>query len=259
MLLFLLACAEPPPKIDHMSDLYHPILQLNTGAVPGGTEQFQLLMHPEMQGICHPLDAMAATFDGKPLTRLHGKVEGGAPYDRDCAVFEFALGAGEVPGANVVASDEVTVTDGVETYRMVVTNLYAPRVLTLTSPATVKAGDPVTMSWSPATDVVAAKGKVGFELRAGDKRVVVPRKDVTFAPGSIQFVLPPGIDGDVTATLFGTDAIQPAVATCEGAFACAVSRSYSVPPFALSVLPAPPAADAAAPPAAKGASAKKKK
>jgi hypothetical protein len=208
------------------------MLQLNTGSVPGGPEQFQLLLHPELTGVCHPIDALAATFDGRPLTRLHGRVTGAVPYDRDCSVFEFTMDATAVAPA---PTNELTVTDGATTYHMVVAGLFAPRAMALAADAPVKPGDSVTLQWSPATDVVDPKGKVGLELKGAEKRVVLARKDLTFGPGTLAFVVPDGFSGAVTVSAYGTDVIQPAVTTCDGPFQCIVSRSYSVDPVTLQV------------------------
>ncbi|MDP2310570.1 MAG: hypothetical protein Q8P18_31415 [Pseudomonadota bacterium] len=233
--LALAACADPPPpEVHKLIDIYHPVVQLNTGSVPGGVaEVIQLFVHPKLVGMCHPIPTLTATLDGKPMTQLHGRVGGALPYDRDCSVFEFTLDAAQiVPGP----TNELVVSDGETTYHVGIADLYAPRVATA-SPTDVKPGDTVTLAWSPATDKVAAKGAVTLELEAGDKRAVIKRADLVFAPGSIAFVVPPGLTGDVTVTVFGTAFIQPAVTKCEGPTICGVARDYDVPPVTIHVTP----------------------
>lgn len=233
--LLLGACEEPPPPEEHkLADIWHPVVQLNTGAVPGGTEVIQLFVHPQLVGMCHPIPTLSATLDGKAMTQLHGRVEGATPYDRDCSVFEFTLDPKELTFG---PTSELTVTDGTTTYRVAIAELFTPRVMTA-SPTDVKVGDTVTLAWAPASDTVAPKGKVGLELRAGEKRVLVNRTALTFAPGSLSFVVPAGVEGDVTVSLFGTATIQPTVTACEGPTTCGVSREYDVPPVTIHVKPA---------------------
>lgn len=231
-LLLLLACADtpaPPPESHKLTDLFRPQVQLNTGAVPGGTEQIQLFLHPLTPGVCHPIPALVATMDGKPMTRLHGRVEGKNGYDRDCAVYEFTIDPTEVAGD---ATSLVSITDGVSTYTMEVANLLAPRAVT-PSATEVTPGDTLTLAWSPPTDTPTKDGDVGLELKAADKRAVVKRKDITFGPGTLTFVVPEGLSGEVTASVFGTLGMQPAVTKCEGADHCGVSREYDVASFRL--------------------------
>lgn len=232
--LLLAACGDPPPPDVHtLKDLWHPVVQLNTGSPPGGTEIIQLFVHPQLVGICHPIPTLTATLDGKPMTRLHGRVEGSVPYDRDCSIFEFTLDPKDLVRG---PTNELVVSDGETTYRIAIADLFAPRVAR-PSATEVKPGDTVTLAWSPATDTLAAKGNFGVELKAGDKRVLMQREKMTFAPGSLSFVVPPDLTGDVTVTVFGTAAIQPAVTTCEGPSTCAVTREYDVPPVTIRVTP----------------------
>jgi hypothetical protein len=218
--------------VDHtLKDIYRPHLQLNTGYVPGGPEQIQLFLHPELAGPCHPIPTLAATIDGKPMTRLHGKVEGPEGYDRDCAVFEFTIDAGTVTQG---PSTVVTVTDGTDTFTMEVANIFAKRTLT-PSATDVKPGESVTFAWSPAGDAVDPKADIGFTLTAGDKRVVLKRKDIVFGAGTLTFTVPADLTGDVSVQMFGMLGISPAVTRCEGAHACAVSREYDVDPVVLHV------------------------
>lgn len=232
MLLLLLAACEsepPPPEAHKLTDLFRPQVQLNTGSIPGGPEQVQLFVHPLTPGVCHPIPTIAATLDGKPMTRLHGRVEGKKGYDRDCAVYEFTLDAKEIVAG---ATNVVTVTDGETTFTMEVAGLFAPRTVT-PSATDVKPGDTLTLAWSPPTDVVADKGDVGIELKAGAKRAVVRRKDIVFGPGTLTFTVPEGVSGEVAGSVYGTATIQPAVTKCEGAHHCGVSREYDVAPFTL--------------------------
>lgn len=231
ILPLLLACEEPPPETHMLKDIYRPHLQLNTGYLPGGPEQIQLFLHPELAGPCHPIPEVAATFDGKPMTRLHGKVEGPDGYDRDCAIFEFSIDSSTItPGPSSV----VTVTDGVDTYTLEAANVFAKRTLTPSATELI-AGDSITFAWSPAGDVVGPKADVGFELTAGEKRVIVKRKDIVFGVGTMTFTLPADLTGDVTVDIFGNSGISPAITRCEGAHACAVSREYDVDPITLHV------------------------
>ncbi len=231
-LALLAACGEePPPEVHKLTDIYSPVVQLNTGSVPGGPEVVQLFVHPQLVGPCHPIPTLAATLDGKPMTRLTGRVGGAMPYDRDCSVFEFSLDPKDIVSG---PTNELRVTDGETTFRVVIENLFAPRTV-VASPTEVKPGDTVTLTWTPATDTVAPKGDVGLELKAGDKRAVIKRTAITFAPGSLSFVVPEGLEGDVTIAVFGTAAVQPAVTTCEGATTCGVSREYDVPPVTIRV------------------------
>ena len=234
ILSLLFACwfEDPPPEIHHLSDLYHPVLRVSTGHADGAPEQVRVMMHPELNGKCHPMDAITATLGGKPMTRLHGRVEGEVPYDRDCTVFEFSMDAKDVTDT---PTTEVLVSDGVTTFRSVVAGAISPRTLTPTTAQKVKAGDVVTFQWAPATDVVAPKGKVGVDLHAGEKRVVVGRKDITFAPGTLTFAMPEGIHGEVEVSMVGTTFIQPTVLACEGAFKCEASRLYTVEPVKIIV------------------------
>lgn len=230
----LAACVEePPPEVHKLADIYSPVVQLNTGSAPGGPEVIQLFVHPQLVGICHPIPTLSATLDGKPMTQLHGRVMGPTPYDRDCSVFEFSLDPKDMV---VGPTNELVVTDGTTTFRVGIDNLFAPRIAT-PSPTEVKPGGTVTLAWSPATDAVAEKGAVGLELKAGDKRAVVKRADITFAPGSMSFVMPPDLVGDVTITVIGTVAIQPKVTKCEGPTTCGVSREYDVPAVVVRVAP----------------------
>lgn len=234
MIFALLACSDPAPPAPeehHLTDLFRPQLQLNTGSLPGGPEQIQLFLHPLTPGVCHPIPKLAATFDGKPMTRLHGRVEGERGYDRDCAVYEFTIDPKEVA---VGASNVVVVTDSVSTYTMEVANLFVPRTVTPSATA-VKPGDSLTLAWSPATDVVTKDGDVGVELRLGDKRALVKRKDIVFGPGTLTFTVPEGLSGEVTASVYGTLGVQPAVTKCVGADHCGVSREYDVPAFTLTL------------------------
>ncbi len=233
ILLSLLACADPPPpEAHHLTDLFRPMIQLNTGSVPGGPEQVQLLFHPEFPGVCHPMPVLIATLDGKPMTRLHGRVEGATPYDRDCAVFEFLLDP-----ADIVVGDThvLTITDETTTWRMAMGAVFQPRTLTRASDAPVKGGDQVTLSWTPPTDVLDPKSDAGLELSVGTTRAIVRRADITFEAGSLRFVVPEGISGSVSVTVFGTESIRPPVTACEGPHKCGVSRSYSVPPLTLEI------------------------
>ncbi len=230
ILLALLACSDPPPPEKHtLMDLFRPQVQLNTGSLPGGPEQVQLFVHPLTPGVCHPIPGLAATLDGKPMTRLHGRVEGKNGYDRDCAVYEFTLDGKEAVAA---PTNTLVVTDGTNTFTVEVANLFVPRTVT-PSATEVKPGDTLTLAWSPPTDVVAKTGEVGLELVSGDKRAVVRREDITFGPGTLTFAVPEGVSGELTASVFGTATMQPAVTKCEGPHACRVSRDYDVPPFTL--------------------------
>jgi len=234
LLALLLACAEEPPPAQHrLLDLFEPVVQLNTGSVPGGPEVIQLFVHPKLVGKCHPIPTLTATLDGKPMTRLTGRVLGPEPYDRDCSVNEFSLDPKEIV---VGPAHALVVSDGETTWRVGISDVFSPRVAT--GPTTeIAAGDTVTLTWSPATDVVAAQGDIGLELVAGAKRVVVKRKDLTFAAGSLSFTMPPGISGDVTLSVYGTAALQPAITSCDGPTTCGVSREYDVPPIVLKVKP----------------------
>jgi hypothetical protein len=232
LLALLLACAEEPPPAQHrLLDFFEPLVQLNTGSVPGGPEVIQLFVHPKMVGKCHPIPTLTATLDGKPMTRLTGRVMGPEPYDRDCSINEFSLDPKEIV---VGPSHALVVSDGATTWRMAISDVFSPRVATGPT-AELAAGDPVTLTWSPATDVVAEQGDIGFELVAGAKRVVVKRKDITFAPGALTFTMPPGISGDVTLSVYGTAALQPAITACDGPKTCGVSREYDVPAVTLKV------------------------
>ncbi|MFN7145419.1 MAG: hypothetical protein ACK4YP_16720 [Myxococcota bacterium] len=230
-LLALLGCFPEVPEAHTLLDIYHPMLQLNTGSVPGGTEQVQLFLHPELPGVCHPIPTLTATLDGAPMTRLTGKVEGEAGYDRDCAVYEFTVDAATLTPKPTTT---IVVTDGTTTLTMEVANLLTPRTMT-PSATDVKPGDTVTVAWSPPTDVVDPSVAVGFELEKGDESVMIPRKDVVFGAGSLTFTVPPAPTGQVTVSLIGTLGLQPAVTKCEGAHKCAVSRLYDVAPFTLNV------------------------
>lgn len=230
-MLFLLACAEPPPEVHKLVDLYRPILQLNTGILPGGSEQVQLLVHPQFPGLCHPIPTIAATLDGKPMERLHGRVEGAVPYDRDCSVFEFTIDGAQ---AAVQAQNTVRVTDGETTFEVVVANLFAPRVMTASASA-AKVGESLTVLWSPNTDTVAPKGSVGFLFEGGEKRAIVKRADLAIGPGSFSFKVPAGVLGEAKLSPFGTDQITPAVVSCTGAHTCNVSRSYDVPALTVTI------------------------
>jgi hypothetical protein len=230
LLALLAACSEePPPENHHLSDLFRPQVQLNTGFLPGGAEQIQLFVHPLTPGVCHPIPTLTATLDGKAMTRLHGLVPGENGYDRDCSVFEFTLDPKDIVAG---PTNALVITDGVSTITMEVANLFAPRTATA-SATDVKPGDTVTLAWSPATDVLADKGDFGVLLEAGGKRASVKRQDLVVAPGSVAFPVPEGVSGDVTASVFGTAAMQPPVTRCEGLAACKVSREYDVAPFSL--------------------------
>lgn len=226
----LAACGDPPPPDVHkLLDIWHPMVQLNTGSAPGGPEVIQLFVHPQLEGICHPIPTLTAALDGKPMTQLHGRVGGAVPYDRDCSVFEFMLDPKDIV---VAPTNELVVSDGETTFRVGIADLYAPRVVTAPLTA-VTAGETVTLAWSPPTDKVAAKGAVSLELTTGDKSAVIKRDALTFAPGSISFAMPPDLVGDVTVTVFGTISIQPVVTKCEGPTTCVVSREYDVAPVIL--------------------------
>ncbi len=228
----LAACAdEPPPEVHKLKDIYSPVVQLNTGSIPGGPEVIQLFVHPQLVGMCHPIPTLTATLDGKPMTQLHGRVGGSTPYDRDCSVFEFSLDPKDIVAG---PTSELVVSDGETTYNVGIANLFAPRSV-VASPTEVKPGDTVTLAWSPATDAVAEKGAFGVELKAGDKRVLVKREAFTIAPGSLAFVVPPDLTGDVTVSMYGTVVIQPAVTKCEGPTTCGVSRQYDVPAVTIRV------------------------
>ncbi len=224
-MLLLLACAEPPPEVHKLIDLYRPVLQLNTGILPGGKEQVQLLVHPQFPGLCHPIPTIAATLDGKPMERLHGRVEGPPPYDRDCSIFEFTIDGAL---AAIQPQNTVRVTDGETTFEVVVANLFAPRTMTVSATA-AKVGETLTVAWSPSTDTVAKKGSVGFLFEIGDKRAIVKRADLAVGPGSFTFKVPAGVLGEAKLSAFGTDQITPAVVSCTGAHTCNVARSYDVP------------------------------
>jgi hypothetical protein len=212
-------------------DLFRPQVQLNTGSVPGGPEQVQLFVNPLTPGPCHPIPGLKATLDGVEMTRLRGKVEGENGYDRDCNVYEFTMDAARVEQK---PTNTLVITDGTNTFTMDVAHLFDPRTVT-PSATTVKPKDSVTLAWSPGTDVLAPKGDFGIELKGGDKPVFVRRTDLVIGAGTVTFTMPEGVSGEVTATVFGTMTMQPAVTKCEGAHTCGVSRAYDVPPFQLTV------------------------
>jgi hypothetical protein len=251
-LLLLVACDPPPPEKHTLTDLYRPVMVLNTGGTPGTVQAF---LHPLLNGPCHPIDNLTATLGEQPLERLHGKVkQGDISYDRDCSVFEFT---GKEPAA--APTLDFVVTDGTSTGTMQVADLLAPR--TITGPATAKPGDDVALTWAPATDVFADKGEIGIELRTapapakgakdtkpatvattakdtepdGSKRVVIPRKSLKIEGNVLHFTMPDTVSGPVDVTVIGTAHIQPKVLKCEWAYQCEVSRAYDVAPIRIDV------------------------
>lgn len=234
-LLTLLACGEEPePPPPGMRLMMRPILALNTGvAGPEGGEKAVAFLHPEQLGPCQKFEP-TFTLDGVPMTRLHGKVQGEFNYNRDCNVFEYALdpatGVGTGPQSTLV------VTDGKDTARMVVDNLFAPRTVT-PEQATAKAGEEVVLRWSPATDVYDGKGVLGVTLRReGEEPVVVRGADVAWVDGTVRFKLPADLaPGPLAVEFQGTAFVQPRVAACEWVVRCDQARTYTVAPTTLTV------------------------
>lgn len=234
-LLTMMACGEgPAPPPPGMRLMMRPILALNTGvAGPGGPEKAVAFLHPEQLGPCQKFEP-TFTLDGVPMTRLHGKVTGQFRYDRDCNVYEYALepatGVGGGPTSTLV------VTDGVDTARMVVDNLFAPRTLA-PEKATAKPGEEVVLRWSPATDVYDGKGVLGVTLtREGEEPVAVRGADVRFADGAVRFTLPADIaPGPLGVEFQGTAFVQPHVAACEWVVRCDLTRTYTVAPASITV------------------------
>ena len=230
----LLACGTEENPYSHFKDVANPSLVVNAGDVPPGGQRLQVLVHPELSGVCRPLPELKADIDGVPLTRLHGKFDDGKfAYDRDCNVYEFVADAALLARLAPRPDNVVTVTDGATTVSLTAVGLFVKP--TLTPPAEpVAAGGVVTLPWVPGGDAVDKTVPVSVHLTP-ETGEAVEGKDVKATAESVAFTLPEGLTGPVSADLWGTAAFTPKVTACTGAVSCSASRAFLLDPIKLVV------------------------
>lgn len=236
----LLACADPVPPPPMMKDLWRPYLRVNVGAPLGEPEAVRVYFHPEEIGGCQDIQSIRASFDGVPLTRLHGKVqEKGYDYDRDCNVFEFEAPLAAVAGKAAEGVSRVEVTDGEVTAVLEATDLTVTRRLVAASPGPYARGETVELRWEPAGATVDPRTAFGVKLRAQGNERLVGGAAVVVTPEAVRVTLPAELSdnwvGPVELDFVGTSGVQPTVRRCAWAVECAVNRLYTVPPVTITV------------------------
>lgn len=223
-----------------IKDLWRPHLRVNVGAPLGQPETVRVFFHPEEIGACQNIAGIAATVDGVPLTRLHGRVrEKGYDYDRDCNVFEFEAPLSAVAGRAVEGISRVEVTDGESTAVMEVANLFADRALVPTTPGPYARGETITLRWQPGGDTIDPKFRFALLLRANGDEKVVGGEAVGVTPESVRVTLPLDLPaswvGPVDAEFVGTGGVQPTVKRCVWAVDCQANRVYTLPKLTLTL------------------------
>ena len=235
MIFQLLACADTPEEVpfNTFADVHEPRLDINAGNLAPRGPRIQVLVHPELEGVCRALPELQAKVDGVPLTRLHGVYDDGSlRYDRDCFVYEFEGLAEVVAQVADRADNVITVSDGPTTLAATVHHLFKePR---FEAPAeAVAAGAEVSLAFVPTGDVVDASVVVSVELtQDGGSPQSVPARASAEA---VVFTLPAELHGVTTVTVFGTVAYSPAITSCVGAAKCAASRVFVAAPVSITV------------------------
>lgn len=235
ILALLLACSDSPEEVpfNTFADVHQPQLTINAGNLAPRGWRVQVLVHPELEGVCRALPGLQAKVDGIPLTRLHGVYDDGAlRYDRDCFVYEFEGSAAVVEQVAAKSDNVITVSDGVTTVAATVHQLFAePRFEGPTDP--VAAGTEVLLTLVPSGDTVDNTVAVSVELTAeGAAPVSAP---ATASGEGVRFTLPAGIAGAVSVKVFGTVAYSPPVTACVVAAKCTASRVFVAPAVVLTV------------------------
>lgn len=235
ILSLLLACNDAPEEVpfNTFADVHQPQLTINAGNLVSKGWRLQVLVHPELEGVCRALPELQARLDGAPLTRLHGIYDDGTiKYDRDCFVYEFEASPETIAAAASKPDSVITVSDGVTTLGATVHHLFAePRFEAPAAP--VAAGTEVLLTLLPAGDVVDATVTVSVELTPeGGAPVSVPGRAT---PEGVRFTPPAGVVGSMKAEVFGTLAYTPTVSACVQAAKCSASRVFVAPPVAVTV------------------------
>ncbi len=84
ILSLFLACSDAPKEVpfNTFADVHQPQLTINAGNLVAKGWRLQVLVHPELEGVCRALPELQARLDGAPLTRLHGIYDDGTiKYD----------------------------------------------------------------------------------------------------------------------------------------------------------------------------------
>lgn len=231
----LLACGEAENPFIHLADVANPTLVVNAGDVPPAGQRIQVLVHPELSGVCRELPDLTANVDGVALKRLHGKYDDGTySYDRDCNVYEFVGDAAALAKVPAGPQNVVTVTDGITTISLTAAGLFAKPAL-VAPPEPVAAGSLVTLPWVAGGDVVNPAIVVGVRLTPQGEGQVQTVKEVKATSASIAFSVPEGISGTWMADIFGTSAFAPPVSNCVGAVHCEASRAFLLDPLPIVV------------------------
>lgn len=209
-----------------------------------------------------PAPNVKARFNGQPLARMTGVYAfGDLTYDRDC-LLELAFagpivretvgraygGRTPVPTAVQLAGPipakvrsagpaSIRIDEGATHLALDIPDAFTPRRLTMVPPAdgALRAGQPVTMRWQPATDDIS-KADVALR-RAGEgveAWVTVRNNALSIHGDRIDFkipaVLPDRLHGDVEILLIGTSTVKARFGPCP-VDRCSVDVSFDVAPL----------------------------
>ncbi len=194
-----------------------------------------------------PAPKVQARINGQPLARMTGVYAGGdLTYDRDC-LLELAFAgpivrettggayggrtpmpagmqvAGPIPAkARTAGPASIRIDEGETHLALDIPDAFTPRRLTMESPpdGALRAGQPVTLRWQPATDDIS-KADVALR-RVGDGGVgawvTIPNKDLSIRGDRIAFkipsVLPDHVHGDVEIMFMGTSTVKARFGPC---------------------------------------------